>query len=247
MIAEAPTTTARPDPAWPPAGAAYPPGQHWCQGNPGCGPRAPGQAGADPPRDDTVVADLVTRARHGDKQAWDELVTRYAPLVWSICRRHRLSDADAQDAGQEAWLRLVGHLDKIRDPAALPGWLATVTRRECLRVLRTAPEPLTGGGASEGAAPLKATAVIQLLADSEIGSAARNLEKQVSMAHELLRQSGYEAARAKIDAADQSRLELIRRFKDDLGISQQSAVSAAPHSTAPPGPSLTMASLTDTD
>ena len=40
-------------------------------------------------RNDPVVTDLVTRARNGDKQAWDALVERYAPLIWSICRRHR--------------------------------------------------------------------------------------------------------------------------------------------------------------
>jgi hypothetical protein len=44
--------------------------------------------------DDPPVTDLVTRAAAGDKQAWDGLVERYAPLMWSICRRHRLSDAD---------------------------------------------------------------------------------------------------------------------------------------------------------
>ena len=33
------------------------------------------------------VNDLVTRAGNGDKQAWDTLVERYAPLIWSICRR----------------------------------------------------------------------------------------------------------------------------------------------------------------
>jgi hypothetical protein len=38
----------------------------------------------------------------------------------------------------------------------------------------------SGGGTSEGV-PLKATAVILLLAGSEIGSAARSLENQVSM------------------------------------------------------------------
>ena len=43
-----------------------------------------------------MVTDLVTRARNGDKQAWDALVERYAPLVWSICRRHQLGDADAE-------------------------------------------------------------------------------------------------------------------------------------------------------
>ena len=35
------------------------------------------------------------------------------------------------------------HLGKVRDPAALAGWLATTTRRECLRVLRAGRGPHT--------------------------------------------------------------------------------------------------------
>ncbi len=89
-------------------------------------------------RDDPQVTDLVTRARNDDQQAWDALVERYAPLIWSICRRHELSDADAEDVGQIVWLRLVDQLDNLRDPAALPGWLVTTTRRECFRVQRAA-------------------------------------------------------------------------------------------------------------
>lgn len=81
---------------------------------------------------------LVTRARNGDKQAWDELVERYSPLIWSICRRYRLGRADAEDAGQSVWLQLVDQLAALRDPAALPGWLATTIQRECGRVLRAA-------------------------------------------------------------------------------------------------------------
>ena len=81
---------------------------------------------------------LVTRARNGDKQAWDKLVERYAPLIWSICRRYRLGHADAEDAGQSVWLQLVDQLASLRDPAALPGRLATTTQRECGRVLRAA-------------------------------------------------------------------------------------------------------------
>ena len=81
---------------------------------------------------------LVTRARNDDRQAWDELVERYAPLIWSICRRYRLGRADAEDAGQSVWLQLVDQLASLRDPAALPGWLATTTQRECGRVLRAA-------------------------------------------------------------------------------------------------------------
>jgi RNA polymerase sigma factor (sigma-70 family) len=92
-------------------------------------------------RDDPPVTDLVMRARNSDKQAWDDLVERYAPLIWSICRRYRLDGADADDVGQTVWLHLVDQLDRLRDPAALAGWLATTTQRECLRVLRAAQRP----------------------------------------------------------------------------------------------------------
>jgi RNA polymerase sigma factor (sigma-70 family) len=98
-----------------------------------------------PVRDDPSVTDLVIRARAGDKQAWNALVERYAPLVWSICRRYRLSLADAEDVGQSVWLRLVRHLGTVRDPAALPGWLATTTRRECGRILGAARGPYALG------------------------------------------------------------------------------------------------------
>jgi RNA polymerase sigma factor (sigma-70 family) len=86
----------------------------------------------------TPVTDLVLRARDGDQQAWDAIIERYAPLVWSICGRYRLAGADAEDAGQAIWLSLVDHIGQIRDPAALPGWLATTTGRECGRLVRAA-------------------------------------------------------------------------------------------------------------
>ena len=85
-------------------------------------------------RDDPVVTGLVTRAGNGDRRAWDVLVDRYAPLIWSICRRYQLGAADARDAAQNVWLQLVDHLGRLRDPAALPGWLATTTGRECGRI-----------------------------------------------------------------------------------------------------------------
>jgi RNA polymerase sigma factor (sigma-70 family) len=92
---------------------------------------------------DPMVIDLVARARSGDGRAWDALVDRYAPLVWSVCRKYQLGRADADDVAQSVWLHLVDHLDQIRDAAALPGWLATTTRRECWRVMRTSRAPHT--------------------------------------------------------------------------------------------------------
>jgi hypothetical protein len=42
------------------------------------------------------------------------LVDRYAPLIWSICRRHGLGNDDSEDVGQNVWLK--------------PGWLAAMAR-----------------------------------------------------------------------------------------------------------------------
>jgi DNA-directed RNA polymerase specialized sigma24 family protein len=94
--------------------------------------------------EDLLAADLVIRAAAGDKQAWDALVDRYAPLVWSICRRHRLGDAEAGRFGQAVWTQLDSQLGAIRDPAALACWLAATAASECGRVPHAAPDGQAG-------------------------------------------------------------------------------------------------------
>jgi RNA polymerase sigma factor (sigma-70 family) len=82
------------------------------------------------------VRELVRLAAAGDRAAWEALVARYERLVWGVTRSHRLGDADAADVCQTTWMRLLEHLDDLRNPDALSGWLATTARHECLRVLR---------------------------------------------------------------------------------------------------------------
>ena len=132
-------------------------------------------------RDDPPGICLVTRAQTGDQQAWDLLVERYAPLVWSICRRYRLSGPGAQDVGQNVWLRLAGQLDRIRDPAVLPGWLATTTSRECARALRAARRPHAAGQTLEAKNIPGATAA----------TAGQELEQELLLAecHAALREA----------------------------------------------------------
>ncbi len=120
---------------------------------------------------------LVISARTGDEQAWDDLVERYAPLIWSICRRYGLGRADAEDAGQSVWLRLVDHLASIRDPAALPGWLATTTQRECARVRRAARNQETPGH------PLEIPDMITGAAESELLRAERHAALREAFMH----------------------------------------------------------------
>ena len=79
---------------------------------------------------------LVAAAAAGEPEAWSQLIDRYAVLIRSVCRSHRLSDADADDVAQLTWLRAVEHIGRLRDPERFGAWIATTARHECLRVLR---------------------------------------------------------------------------------------------------------------
>lgn len=79
---------------------------------------------------------LVKAAQEGDQAAWDAIVGRYGSRVWAVARAHRLNSADAEDVFQVTFLRLVTHIDTIREPNRVGAWLATTARHECLAVLR---------------------------------------------------------------------------------------------------------------
>jgi RNA polymerase sigma factor (sigma-70 family) len=86
--------------------------------------------------DESPVPELVAAALDGDQGAWNRLVERYTLLVLSIVRRHRLQEDDAEDVIQTVWLRLVENLGNVRQPQALPGWIVTTARNECLRLIK---------------------------------------------------------------------------------------------------------------
>jgi RNA polymerase sigma factor (sigma-70 family) len=140
-------------------------------------------------RDDPSVILLVGRAAGGDQEAWNELIERYAPLVWSICVRYGLGRDDIDDVGQSVWVQLVEHIGRLRDAAALPGWLATTTRHECLRILRAARRHDLSGLPPEEQLPPELSASI---IEEGIIEAERNAALRLAFAelppgcHELL-------------------------------------------------------------
>jgi RNA polymerase sigma factor (sigma-70 family) len=85
---------------------------------------------------ESPTAPLLRDAALGIDTAWREIVRQYTPLVLAVCRRLGIRNADAEDVCGSVWLRLMTSLDRLREPEALPGWLRTVTQRECLKLLR---------------------------------------------------------------------------------------------------------------
>jgi len=122
-------------------------------------------------------AELLAAAADGDQLAWDGLEARFGPRMWAVARACGLSEADAADAVQGAWLRLLEHLHSIRNPAGVGAWLATTARREALLLLRKAAP---GPGLDLDPDPDPASAVLE--ADGN-----RLLWKTVSTLHEPCR------------------------------------------------------------
>jgi RNA polymerase sigma factor (sigma-70 family) len=79
---------------------------------------------------------VVKRALAGEQAAWDELVTRLQRVAWRAIGGFDLSVEDRKDAFAGTFFRLYERLGTIREPAKLPGWVATTARNEVLALLR---------------------------------------------------------------------------------------------------------------
>jgi RNA polymerase sigma-70 factor, ECF subfamily len=74
-------------------------------------------------------AELVKRCLSGDDTAWERLVEEYRSLVYSICNLSAISNQDADDLAQEAFIKIWMNLPTY-DPqrGGLRSWIALLTR-----------------------------------------------------------------------------------------------------------------------
>lgn len=70
-----------------------------------------------------------------DAEAFEQLVGRYGPLVWAVCRRMLPTDPD--DAFQATFLALARSAGRIRVDRTLSGWLHGTAVRVCLKARRS--------------------------------------------------------------------------------------------------------------
>ena len=84
---------------------------------------------------EATVAELVTRARRGDRAAFGDLYERFHRVVHAVALA-RVPACDAgdvvQDAFADAWLKLA----RLREPAAFAGWLLAIARTRAIDAVR---------------------------------------------------------------------------------------------------------------
>lgn len=79
---------------------------------------------------------LVEAARGGDAAAVDELLRRHYDRIHAVCRRIAGSTRDADDAAQEALIRIVKNLDRFDGRSAFGTWAYRIATNASLDELR---------------------------------------------------------------------------------------------------------------
>ncbi|MBS0450554.1 MAG: RNA polymerase sigma factor [Proteobacteria bacterium] len=90
-------------------------------------------ASCDPPPDD---AQLAARAARGDAHAFETIMRRHNRLLFRTARSILKSDAEAEDALQDAYLRAWRALGGFRADAKLSTWLVRIVINEALGRVR---------------------------------------------------------------------------------------------------------------
>lgn len=78
---------------------------------------------------DRLDADLVQRATSGDAAAVDEIVTTLSRPIYNLALRMLHQHHDAEDATQEALIRLVTNLSSFRNESRFSTWAWTIATR----------------------------------------------------------------------------------------------------------------------
>ncbi|MFD5266030.1 RNA polymerase sigma factor [Streptomyces sp. NPDC058335] len=110
----------------------------------------------------------IAAAQAGDRQALDDLVAGWLPLVYNVVGRALNGHADVDDVVQETMLRAVDHLGSLRDPDSFRSWLVAIAMRQIRdRARRRTTQRLDDSLPADGAADFAELTVLKLQLEGE--------------------------------------------------------------------------------
>jgi len=80
--------------------------------------------------------DLIAKARQGDVEAYNLLVSRWEKRVFNYLLRLVSNREDALDLSQDVFLKAYQNLRKLDDPARFAAWMFRIAHNEAFSLLR---------------------------------------------------------------------------------------------------------------
>jgi RNA polymerase sigma-70 factor, ECF subfamily len=97
---------------------------------------------------DPTSTSLLRRALAREPDAWERIVTIYAPLVRHWCRQAGVSDHDIQDVSQDVFAAVSASLATFRADragATFRAWMRGIARHKLLHHFQNRGQPAAGG------------------------------------------------------------------------------------------------------
>ena len=94
---------------------------------------------------------LVQVRSPGNREAWDQFVQIYRPVIYRLARSRGLQDADAQDLAQQVLISVasaIGTWEKSDEQVRFRHWLRRVARNAIVNALSRKPYDRAVGGSS---------------------------------------------------------------------------------------------------
>ena len=121
-------------------------------------------------------ADLVERARSGDRGAFGELVGRHQRRVWLVCRQYVGAD-EAEASAQDVWLKAWTALGSFDGRSAFTTWLTRISINTCLDEIRRRRR-LRVHSRHDAVASDDVPSEVERVSDEAPGPEARSMQRQ---------------------------------------------------------------------
>lgn len=96
----------------------------------------------------SITSTLLSRAKAGERKAWERLVDLYGPLVFYWCQKKGLSPENANDVSQEVFLAVSRKLADYQHET-FRGWLRKITHHKIIDFWKKERrQPVADGGSN---------------------------------------------------------------------------------------------------
>lgn len=75
---------------------------------------------------------LILRCRHGERQAFEELIGQWEQRLFYYVRRLVATEEDAWDVLQQTWIKVLKGIPSLKNPQSLRTWLYRIARNTAL-------------------------------------------------------------------------------------------------------------------
>lgn len=82
------------------------------------------------------IKNRIGRVIAGDKEAFGGLVEAHKDLVYTVCLRMLTSEADAEEAAQDVFVKAFRSIGSFQEKAKFSTWLYRIAYNHCISVIR---------------------------------------------------------------------------------------------------------------